>query len=79
MPRKKFDIMRDILDAAGEGSSKRELFRNVGLNYKTLNKYLSILKEKKFLNESNGNYKTNGRGHEFSKIYSDLKELLKEN
>ncbi len=62
----------EILRAALEGAKKTHIVYRANLNFETVNRYLTLLKEKDLIEQKGNLYVTTEKGKEFQEIAKEL-------
>ena len=83
--RSRLEIIRDILNAVGEGAKKTRIMYIANLSYKLLGKYLNKTVEAGLISSNNDFYEVTEKGRvflerfdDFSSRYSKLERRLEE-
>ena len=74
--RDRIEIYSDILEAAKDGATKREISNKALMSNNRANAYLDYLKKFKLLEQSGQIYTTNNKGLDFLSKYNGIAELL---
>lgn len=69
--RTKFQIIADMLCAAGKGSKKTHIMYGANLSYKLVCQYLKELLESGLVRHENGEYSVTKKGKEFMSKYQE--------
>ena len=76
--RTKFQIIADMLFAAGKGSKKTHIMYGANLSYKLVCRYLQELLEAGLVRHEDGEYSVTRKGREFLRKYREYSESRKE-
>jgi len=76
MYRTRYDIIRDILKVAKDGTHKTRIVYKANLNFEIIDGYLDILTEKGLVTRDNGTIKTTERGKRYLETFRTLQFIM---
>jgi len=76
MYRTRYDIIRDILKVAKDGTHKTMIVYKANLNFEIIDGYLDILTEKGLVTRDNGTIKTTERGKRYLETFRTLQFIM---
>ena len=79
MRRSRFEIIKDILEAGKESSTKTSIVYEANLSFEQAEKYLNMLEKDELVNSHRSKhkkYETTNKGRKFLESFQELESLL---